>query len=96
MTGPTSHFRTLRHTGGPKWPAQNWIEDQGCNKELWVPSMRIIEKLSTNMGSGRAGDDANWQPGDLSDLFMHETVAAWAAKFFKNHPLKDKTLESVR
>ena len=22
------------------------------------------------------GDDASWQPGDLSDLFMHETVAA--------------------
>ena len=43
-----------------------------------------------------AGDDASWQPGDLSDLLMHETVAAWAAKFFKNHPLKDKTLESVR
>ena len=30
-----------------------------------------------------AGDDASWQPGDLADLFMHETVAAWAANFFK-------------
>ena len=42
-----------------------------------------------------AGDDASWQPGDLSDLFMHETVAAWAAHYFKNHPLKDKTMATV-
>ena len=42
------------------------------------------------------GDDASWQPGDLSDLFMHETVAAWAAHYFKNHPLKAKSLETVK
>ena len=43
-----------------------------------------------------AGDDASWQPGDLSDLFMHETVAAWAAHYFKHHPIKDKTIEAVK
>ena len=45
-----------------------------------------------------AGDDASWQPGDLSELFMHETVAAWAAKYFKNHPLKqkDKSVETIK
>ena len=44
------------------------------------------------------GDDASWQPGDLSELFMHETVAAWAAKYFKNHPLKqkDKSVETIK
>ena len=34
------------------------------------------------------GDDASWQPGDLADLFMHETVAGWVDRFFTKHPLK--------
>ena len=42
------------------------------------------------------GDDASWQPGDLSDLFMHETVAAWADKYFKKHPLPSRTEAAVK
>ena len=34
-----------------------------------------------------AGEDASWQPPDLADLFMHETVAGWARKIFKKRPL---------
>ena len=26
---------------------------------------------------------------------MHETVAAWAANYFKNHPLKELTMDTV-
>ena len=29
-------------------------------------------------------------------LFMHETVAAWVAKYFKSHPLKSKTEEAIK
>ena len=29
-------------------------------------------------------------------MFTHETVAAWAANYFKNHPLKDKPLETIK
>ena len=34
-----------------------------------------------------AGEDASWQPSDLADLFMHETVAAWVRKYFQSNPL---------
>ena len=34
-----------------------------------------------------AGDDGKWQPPDLADLFMHETVAAWVRKYFRKHPV---------
>ena len=34
-----------------------------------------------------AGVDGNWQPPDLADLLMHETVAAWVRMFFMKKPL---------
>ena len=34
-----------------------------------------------------AGPDASWQPPDLADLLMHETVAAWVRKYFIAHPI---------
>ena len=34
-----------------------------------------------------AGDDALWQPSDLCDLLMHETVAAWVRKYFRARPI---------
>jgi hypothetical protein len=40
-----------------------------------------------------AGDDGKWQPPDLADLFMHETVAAWVRQYFRKHPVvKNQTL----
>ena len=30
-----------------------------------------------------AGEDAKWQPPDLADVFMHETVASWVRQYFK-------------
>ena len=52
---------------------------------LFVGSTGIItdaykEAVRKNGFRTFAGDDASWQPGDLSELFMHETVAAWAAR----------------
>ena len=35
-----------------------------------------------------AGEDAKWQPPDLADLFMHETVAAWIRRYFKKNPVR--------
>ena len=35
-----------------------------------------------------AGADAKWQPPDLADLFMHETVAAWVRNYFKKNPVR--------
>ena len=34
-----------------------------------------------------AGDDAKWQPPDLADLFMHETVTAWVRRYFRSNPV---------
>jgi len=33
-----------------------------------------------------AGDEAKWQPADLADMLMHETVAAWVRRYFRVHP----------
>ena len=70
---------------------------------MYVGSSGIItdaykEAVRKNGFRTFTGDDASWQPGDLSELFMHETVAAWAAKYFKNHPLKqkDKSVETIK
>ena len=57
-----------------------------------------MEAICKNGFRTFAGDDASWQPGDLSELFMHETVAAWAANYFKNHPLqrRDKSVDTIK
>ena len=41
-----------------------------------------------------AGDDASWQPGDVADALMHETVASWCKKFFAKHPLKEWSIDA--
>ena len=33
-----------------------------------------------------AGEEAKWQPADLADMLMHETVAAWVRRYFRVHP----------
>ena len=35
-----------------------------------------------------AGEDGKWQPSDLADLFMHETVAAWVRAYFRKNPVQ--------
>ena len=35
-----------------------------------------------------AGEDAKWQPPDLAEVFMHETVAAWVNAYFRKFPAK--------
>ena len=35
-----------------------------------------------------AGTNASWQPPDIADLLLHETVAAWVRKYFRGHPIK--------
>jgi hypothetical protein len=37
-----------------------------------------------------AGEDASWQPPDMPDLFMHETVVGWARRYFRKHPFKKR------
>ena len=50
--------------------------------------------LQANKLQAFAGADASWQPPDLADLLMHETVAAWVRKYFITHPmLKGPDLE---
>ena len=35
-----------------------------------------------------AGDEAAWQPPDIPDVLLHETVVAWVRAFFKKRPFK--------
>ena len=35
-----------------------------------------------------AGDEAKWQPPDIPDVLIHETVVAWVRSFFRKHPFK--------
>ena len=34
------------------------------------------------------GEHALWQPPDIPDVLLHETVVAWIRKYLKQHPLK--------
>ena len=55
------------------------------------------EALSTHSFRPFAGEDGKWQPADLADLFMHETVAAWVRRYFRKHPVvKSEDLETNR
>jgi len=35
-----------------------------------------------------AGVEGSWQPPDLADFLLHETVVAWARKWFAKRPFK--------
>ena len=35
-----------------------------------------------------AGENALWQPPDIPDVLLHETVASWVRTYFKQHPLQ--------
>ena len=35
----------------------------------------------------------SWQPPDLADFFLHETVVAWIRKYFRKRPFR--ALEDV-
>ena len=43
VTGRTSHFSTLRHTGGPKWPALNWNR----NKTATCLEINLLKVIQT-------------------------------------------------
>ena len=51
-----------------------------------VPAYK--EALSENGFRPFAGDEAKWQPPDVPDVLLHETVVAWHRAFFKKHPFK--------
>ena len=46
------------------------------------------EALKANGFRSFAGVDGSWQPPDLADVFLHETVVSWARKYFHEHPFK--------
>ena len=35
-----------------------------------------------------AGDDGSWQPPDIPDVLVHETVVAWFRNYLRKHPWK--------
>ena len=35
-----------------------------------------------------AGADASWQPADIPDVLLHETVVGWVRAFIKRNPLE--------
>ena len=53
------------------------------------------QALKANKFKPFAGANALWQPPDLADLLMHETVAAWVRRYFVAHPvMKTADLET--
>jgi hypothetical protein len=46
------------------------------------------EALTKNNFRPFAGEDASWQPPDIADLLLHESVAAGVRKYFRGQPLK--------
>ena len=44
--------------------------------------------LTANNFRPFAGVGGTWQPADLADFFLHETVVAWVRKLFRKHPFK--------
>ena len=46
------------------------------------------EALFENGFKPFAGVEAKWQPPDIPDVLLHETVVAWVRRFFKKHPFK--------
>ena len=44
------------------------------------------EALRANGFRPFAGVDGSWQPPDLADFFLHETVVSWVRKYFRKHP----------
>ena len=35
-----------------------------------------------------AGENSKWQPPDIPDVLLHDTVVSWIRKYLKQHPLK--------
>ena len=58
------------------WPLQGTI----CPKYL--------EALTECGFTPWAGEHAKWQPPDIPDLLLHETVVAWIRKFLRQHPIR--------
>ena len=48
------------------------------------------EALTRNSFYTFAGYEAKWQPPDIPDILMHETVAAWVRTFFRRYPFKQR------
>ena len=46
------------------------------------------EALDSNGFKPFAGEEAKWQPPDMPDVLVHETVVAWVRAFFRKHPFK--------
>ena len=82
----------LNNMLGPATPKPRTImSDRGPG--FYQPSRGVIvdayaAALNTHGFRPFAGDDAKWQPPDLADLLMHETVAAWVRNYFKKNPVR--------
>ena len=51
--------------------------------------VKAYEKAVTDEGFRTfAGDDASWQPADIPDVLVHETVVAWLRTYLRKHPCK--------
>ena len=35
-----------------------------------------------------AGEHSKWQPPDIADILLHETVVSWLRKYMRQHPVK--------
>ena len=58
---------------------------QGCHGAIVNSYNKALEKHGLR---AFAGTNASWQPPDLADLLLHETVAGWVRKYFRDHPIK--------
>ena len=46
-----------------------------------------LAALEANGFKAWAGEHSKWQPPDLADVLLHETVVSWVRKYLKQHPI---------
>ena len=81
----------LRQMCGARAPPRFVFSDRGpgfYNASTGAIVGAYKDALTKNKLKPFAGEDASWQPSDLADLFMHETAAAWARKYFQACPVE--------
>ena len=76
-------------------PARFVVSDQASSGTI-VAAYR--DALAAHGFKPFAGEEAKWQPPDILDVLLHETVASWVRAYFRKMPFgwKPKVEDNVK